>query len=115
MKNSGGNKKKKALGSKIFGLILVAVLMVIAFAIGGNNSILTNLQKRLADNEEIEGKDRISNNDGTYKLSLSVTGDADTKPVITTKANVLVIYDVSGSMSQQSYKYTLTTSNSGTQ
>ena len=38
------------------------------------------------------------NGDGTYKLALSVTGDAEKKP---TKTNVIVIVDVSGSMSTQ--------------
>lgn len=38
-----------------------------------------------------------SNHDGTHKLSLSVTGSADTT-VSTTKANVLIVYDTSASM-----------------
>ena len=40
-------------------------------------------------------KTREPNGDGTYKLSLDVTGDADTETP-TAKANVLIVYDVSG-------------------
>ena len=53
-------------------------------------------------------KTREANGDGTYKLSLDVTGDADTdKP--TAKANVLIVYDVSGSMVQSTTTSTLET------
>ena len=43
-------------------------------------------------------KTRTSNNDGTYKISLSVTGDVTKKP---NKANVIVILDSSGSMNNR--------------
>ena len=39
------------------------------------------------------------NEDGTYKIELTVTGDADTETQETGKANILLIYDVSQSMS----------------
>ena len=59
-------------------------------------------------------KTREANGDGTYKLSLDVTGDADTeKP--TAKANILIVYDVSGSMDYDTYKYTETTGTTGEQ
>ena len=46
------------------------------------------------------GKDLTSNDDGTYKLTLSVTGQA--KSVTEkTKAEVLVVFDTSGSMSNK--------------
>lgn len=46
------------------------------------------------------GKDLTSNDDGTYKLTLSVTGQA--KSVTEkTKAEVLVVFDTSGSMSDK--------------
>ena len=118
MKDSGGNNKKNALSYKTFALVLIAVLSVVFFAFGGWNrvqSAIVDLQKRFADNEEIDGKERTDNGDGTYKLSLSVTGNAAANPEIKVNANVLVIYDVSGSMEDNAYKYTKTTSNSGTQ
>ena len=39
-----------------------------------------------------------SNGDGTYKLELSVTGDADNEAQEAGKVNVLVVYDTSSSM-----------------
>ena len=62
-------------------------------------------------------KTRVPNGDGTYKLSLDVTGDADTETT-DAKANILVVMDVSGSMTNDNsrvYTYTETTGTSGTQ
>ncbi|MBQ1386069.1 MAG: hypothetical protein IIY75_04680, partial [Erysipelotrichales bacterium] len=42
-------------------------------------------------------KTLVPNGDGTYKLHLTVTGEADTTKT-DAKANILIIYDVSGSM-----------------
>ena len=105
----------KTLSYKTLSYVLLAVLCSAFFAFGGLNraqSAIVNLQKWLAENEEIDGKTQDDNHDGTYKLSLSVTGDADAETEITTKANVLVVYDVSNSMSEQTYRYTATTSTS---
>ncbi len=55
-------------------------------------------------------KDKIDNGDGTYNLFLSVTGDADKE---VTGANIVVVFDTSGSMRDNTY--TTTTGNSGTQ
>ncbi|MBR4693316.1 MAG: Cna B-type domain-containing protein [Bacilli bacterium] len=121
MKDSGGNNKKKALSYKTFALVLIAVLSVVFFAFGGWNrvqSAIVDLQKRFADNEEIDGKERTDNGDGTYKLSLSVTGDADTD-TRTPHANILIVYDQSGSMlahlasSKGSFGHTGTLQSSG--
>ncbi|MBR2668932.1 MAG: Cna B-type domain-containing protein [Solobacterium sp.] len=43
-------------------------------------------------------KTATDNEDGTYKLELSVTGDADTEVHTAANVNVLIIYDVSQSM-----------------
>ena len=54
------------------------------------------------------------NNNGTYDLTLSVTG----KSVASsgkTKANVVIVFDSSGSMDYEAYLYTPTTDTSGTQ
>ena len=54
------------------------------------------------------------NQDGTYDLTLSVTG----KSVASsgkTKANVVIVFDSSGSMDYEAYLYTPTTDTSGTQ
>ena len=59
-------------------------------------------------------KNIVDNGNGTYKLSLDVKGDADTeKP--TAKANILIVYDVSGSMEYDTYRYTETTGSTGEQ
>ena len=107
MKNSGGNKKQKAWSYKKIGLVFIAVLSITIFVFGGfSKSALIDLKKWFAENEEISGKNIQDNHDGTYKLSLNVTGDASATPNITTKANVLVVFDVSGSMQDKTYKYT---------
>ena len=43
-------------------------------------------------------KNLIDNGDGTYKLALSITGEAEKK---VTKTNVIVVFDRSGSMTNQ--------------
>ena len=45
--------------------------------------------------ETIDGKELIENADGTYTLSLSVTGASEKR---VNKANVVVVLDISGSM-----------------
>ena len=89
--------KKKV---SIIGIILT-FLMTFTL-LGGTKTSYENIKKGLmnlfAANEDGTPKREkmlINNNDGTYKLSLSVTGDSEKK---FTKANVIVIMDVSGSM-----------------
>ena len=43
-------------------------------------------------------KDLIDNEDGTYTLSLDVTGESETKVETAANVNVLIVYDVSSSM-----------------
>ena len=56
-----------------------------------------------ADNDEFKpeaSKTLTSNGDGTYTITLSVTGKAQSTTT-TTKANVLVVFDTSGSMGDE--------------
>ena len=46
----------------------------------------------------IHEKKLKDNNDGTYTLELTVTGDADTKVETVANVNVLIVYDTSSSM-----------------
>ena len=93
--------KKKLLA------IIISLVMVL--------SLVPQVTFAAAGDVPDHNKTRVSNGDGTYKLSLDITGDADTdKP--TAKANILIVYDVSGSMTQNNtYKYTETTAATGTQ
>ena len=113
------SKKAAKISPKKIGLLAVTLITICLLAISGFGPIKTifvSLQKFFDDNELIDGKEKIVNGDGTYKLSLSVTGEASSTPQITSKANVLVVFDVSGSMynnanSSNAYKYTATTTN----
>ncbi len=53
---------------------------------------------RAAGQEPAHSKTASDNGDGTYKLELSVTGDADTEVETAANVNVLIVYDESSSM-----------------
>ncbi len=113
MKKSGGSIIKKAFSGKTLGLVLLAILMVASFGIGGKGFISTTLQKWFAAGEKpYIYKDRQPNRDGTYKISLDVKGESEKQ---VPKVNVIVIVDRSGSMGEGSgtsgIHYTATNSN----
>ena len=66
---------------------------------GGKNQVNASGEplRGVGDKPEIE-KTLTDNGDGTYTLGLSVTGDADTESTTAANANVVIIYDVSTSM-----------------
>lgn len=65
-----------------------------AFAEGGD----------IASKPPVHTKTITPNNDGTYDLSLTVTGDTELSET-KTSANVIVVQDVSGSMDNDVYTY----------
>lgn len=67
-----------------------------AFAEGGD----------IASKPPVHTKTLTPNNDGTYDLSLTVTGDTELSET-KTSANVIVVQDVSGSMDNDVYTYSL--------
>ena len=104
---------KKILGSKYFVRYATAVLFLLAGLITAiifesntnKKESLANLASRLegtCPSNNCGGpkhnKSISNNNDGTYKLSLDVTGEASTEIDVNTKVNVLIVYDVSSSM-----------------
>ena len=90
-------KHNKTTKIVIFNLIIAFVLAILAINPSKITTILTTAQKvDAAGDVPAHQKERKSNNDGTYKLSLTVKGDV-TKKVA--KANVIVVFDTSGSMS----------------
>lgn len=68
-----------------------------AFAEGGGD---------IASKPPVHTKTIAPNNDGTYNLSLTVTGDTELSET-KTSANVIVVQDVSGSMDNDVYTYSL--------
>lgn len=68
-----------------------------AFAEGGGD---------IASKPPVHTKTITPNNDGTYDLSLTVTGDTELSET-KTSANVIVVQDVSGSMDKDVYTYSL--------
>ena len=96
--------KEKVVNRKIISILLVFVIALGTFSflgLGGKN-LLSNLRDLFDGNQEI-GRKTITPNkigeqfDGTYKLSLTVTGDAERKPQ---KANIIVVFDTSSSMNR---------------
>ena len=71
----------------------LAVLMTIVIVLG----VMPNVAIAAAGQEPPHSKTLKDNGDGTYKLELGVTGDADydAEPV---KVNVIIVLDTSGSM-----------------
>ncbi len=69
----------------------------------GLTSIVRYPGKALRDagDTPAHSKTAESNGDGTYKLELSVTGDADTEVETAENVNVLIVYDVSNSMTSR--------------
>ena len=111
-------KKKfnQLLDSKKFTGYIILVLfstvaLINAMILGTNYKKQTNLTNSLERMESTdncpEGKDctsgpahskyRVSNNDGTYKISLDVKGEASTE-VENPNVNVIVVFDASSSM-----------------
>ncbi len=106
-------KGKSILDSKIFVryttlvlFLLAGLLTAIIFGSNTQKQSLANNASRLegiecpedepdCEDGPVHLKDRNSNGDGTYNLSLSVVGEARRQPQ---KANVLIIVDTSGSM-----------------
>ena len=116
MKSSGGNWNKKG----VLKCLLAAVLLCTAiFGFVGPNKIITTVRNFFEGEETVPNltqndihKGLTTNNDGTYELSLDVTGRAIKK---VNKANVIVIVDTSSSMNTRSgsssVSYTPTNSN----
>ena len=101
MKKSGGNWDKKA-GLKY----ILAVVLIIAAIFGFANKSIMNYAKQFFSAGEVPSHEKTRENnkingvdDLTYKIGLSVTGDAEKQP---NHVNVIVIVDRSGSMDTQS-------------
>ncbi|MBQ2478415.1 MAG: VWA domain-containing protein, partial [Erysipelotrichales bacterium] len=72
--------------------VLLSVLMTFSLI---HTSGVTRTVKAAVGDEPAHSKSLIDNHDGTYTLALSVTGDSEKNPP---KTNVIVVLDVSGSM-----------------
>ncbi len=93
---------------------IVAVLVAAAVAMVGK--VAVSFAASAADAEPPKvAKTLTPNGDGTYKLSLSVTGSASSAQE-SSKANVVVVFDTSGSMDETttSYEYSETTDDRNT-
>ena len=95
------NSVKKNIG--FFTVLLLGIVSVLSLIIGLGTNVLkskTVKNQNLMEGEYPEpshSKTLKENGDGTYEISLSVTGDAD--PITKPEAiNVLLIYDKSSSM-----------------
>ena len=86
MKNS--KKKGRVL------LSLFAVILTVLSIFG-----ITNLVNADDDNTPKHFKRLTSNDDGTYKLALDVTGASDPEHEVASNVNILIVYDLSQSMS----------------
>ena len=93
------NKKKSKL---LFGLVLVISFIAALIAsfinptVNGAMAGLLNLKTQNTDGTPVRNKSLKVNGDGTYTLALDVTGDAE--KITSRKANIVVVFDVSGSM-----------------
>ena len=106
MKNSGGNiKRVYRLNKRNFLISSLLIIGVFMITLGGlfSSKTITNSLRSLFDENQKLGEKNITPNkignqeDGTYKLSLTVTGEAEKKPQ---KANIIVVFDTSSSMNR---------------
>ena len=96
LKNISKNKKVGIISS----LIMIFITTILAFDFMGVKSLVASKLGFLASGDvPAHTKSLTENGDGTYKLSLDVTGDAEKKQQ---KVNVIVIVDRSGSMDEDS-------------
>ena len=85
--------------SKRFRNLAAAFLMVLStIAPMGGALVRSAYAEGAGDIKPISGKTVVPNGDGTYTITLSVKGTAKTETE-STKANVVVVFDTSGSMS----------------
>ncbi len=94
-----------------YNLLFYSMIVLSIFSVGILSTLLLspNVRKSLSNSKELEAKNSNGtplrskvlrdNGDGTYTLSLDVTGDSEK---ITPKVNVIVIVDRSGSMGEGS-------------
>ena len=102
MKNSGGKTKTvyklKKRNTVLTCLIFLGVFMI---TLGGllttKSSLVDMLKFKASGDVPSHSKAIIDNEDGTWKLSLDIVGEAEKKAQ---KANVLIIFDTSSSMNQ---------------
>ena len=73
---------------------LLAIVLTVVMVL----SLLPQIAFAEAGEAPAHSKNVSLNEDGTYKIELTVTGDADTETQETGKANVILVYDVSQSM-----------------
>ena len=106
-------ESKKLTGYLIL-VLFSAVALITALIFGSDtrkNEILTNSLERMAtdlgcpddadcgdENSPSHTKNRINKGDGTYELSLTVTGKSQPDVRPDKKANVIIVMDTSGSM-----------------
>ena len=76
---------------------IAAVFLMILSTIAPIGNSLTNLAYADESISPISSKTKRDNGDGTYTISLSVKGTANTETT-KTDVNVLVVFDTSGSM-----------------
>ena len=106
------NSKQMVKKSLLLFTMAIAFLATLVLSLTGTENLFSGrTDKNAAGTVPAHRKDRNPNNDGTYKLSLDVVGEVESKP---SKANIIVVFDVSGSMSNNTGKsgYAPTTSTS---
>ncbi|MDO5117499.1 MAG: Cna B-type domain-containing protein, partial [Eggerthellaceae bacterium] len=72
---------------------LVTMLATVALVVGG-----VSMAWAAQGDVPAHHKSRVSNGDGTYKIEMNVTGDADNETQEAGNVNVVIVYDVSQSM-----------------
>ncbi len=99
-----------------YGKRLLAALAAVVAAVLVTVGVTTGIAADTANDTPPQvAKTLVSNNDGTYRLTLSVTGTASTSSE-SSKANVVIVFDTSGSMNESTgqYMYTPTDEKYGT-
>ena len=94
MENKQRRRSKDSKRTRKLTFICLSVVLVLVMI----GAFIYGIPKAAAGNPPAHSKTRTDNGDGTYKIELAVTGDADDEFENDTHINVLIIYDESSSM-----------------
>ena len=99
-----GKKIHKNSSEKLFAFVVftIASILGLIYAMNPNvfSSLVVNKNLKAAGDVPYHHKGLTDNGDGTYKLSLEVKGESEVATHFEGRANVLVVYDTSSSMTR---------------
>ena len=101
MKKKSATKKSLLYSIILLGILSVGMLSTFLLSPNVRKSVLSifkTAEDKNSDGSPLHSKTIKDNGDGTYTISLDVTGESEPVQTPDKKANVIMIMDISGSM-----------------